>query len=84
MPRPAVGAAGGRYASTRRARSDPSVLDEEDLGVVGVIWSSNILLLSALRSDEQWERMRKFLKLTPEEMKEEVEKVKRQIRYPPL
>ena len=54
-----------------------------DLGQVGVICSSNILLLSALRSEEQWERMREFLKLTAEEMKEEVEKAKREIRYPP-
>ena len=77
------------FATTRLLYPEPEASEfaadlAEDLGRVGVIWSSDILLLSALRSDEQWERMREFLKLTPEEMKEEVEKVKRQIRYPPL
>jgi len=54
----------------------------EDLGVPGVIWSSNILLLSALHSKEQWERMRDFLKLSPEQMQEAVAEAKLQIKYP--
>ncbi len=55
----------------------------DDLGQVGVIWSSNILLLSALRSEEQWERMRAFLELTPDAMNVAVQNARRDIRFPP-
>lgn len=54
----------------------------DGLSEAGSFWSSDILL-SALRSEEQWERMRAFLKLTPEEMKEAVEKAKRDVRHRP-
>jgi hypothetical protein len=46
------------------------------------IWSSELLILAALLSPEHWERMREYRNLTPEQMREAVDKAKRQVGLP--